>query len=374
MKRRNEMSNTARAKRSRMKSVASMALAAVMMMTGASIGAADNANAASEAPASAKTTAASTKAAGTSFSSATNISLGGTVRADIKNTVRYFKFTTSGNDSFYSISIANGKEDYIDCYIYDNNRSELGNRTAWGNDVRVIEDKYSRNATHYIKLQPRSASSEYGPVTITVKELPDNAGDRYQEARALSGSHSGKFQIGGDEDWFRFKAPAAGTYRFSLTCTGDGNFDYWLMDGNVTTKESGWVFSNRTKTFDFRLGAGQVMYLKMSATNPTTYKVSAYRYIHRPSKESITKVKAGKRSLTVRYAKRAYATKYQVQVKRSGRSWKAARTYECGNRLTKKVAKLKRGKKYNVRVRAVRIVNGKAYAGAWSNGRTVKVR
>lgn len=313
-----------------------------------------------------------TSATGSGFNSAINISLGSSAKVTMKSGTKYFKFTTSGNDSYYVLKITNGTDCDGSVIVYDGNRTELENRYLWSYDSREFEDKYSRNMTHYIRVDLDADKS--GPVTVSVKELKDNAGDEYQNARKISGTQSGTIEIGGDEDWFKFTAPKAGTYRFAFVCTGDNTVDYAVLDGNVTELRSYWVFQNDKKTEEYKLRAGQNIYLRLSCSDKTKYKVSAYRYIHRPAREKITRVKAGRRTLTVKYAKRAYATKYQLQVKRAGKSWKAGKTYECGKKLTKRVAKLKRGKKYSVRVRAVRIVDGKAYAGAWSAKRTVRVK
>ena len=313
-----------------------------------------------------------TSATGSGFSSAINIPLGSSAKVNMKSGKKYFKFTTSANDSYYVINVANGTDEMTECSIYDSNRTELISRYAHGYGNKVFEDKYSRNMTHYVCVE--TDASNYGPVTGSVKELKDNAGDAYQNSKTISGTQSGSIEIDGDEDWFKFTAPKAGTYRFAVSCTGEESIRCTVLDGSVTVMEAHRVYSNDKRIMEYKLRAGQIMYLSVSNDKQATYKVSAYRYIHRPVKEKIKRVKAGRRALTVKYAKRAYATKYQLQVKRAGKSWKTAKTYNCGKKLTKRVGKLKRGKKYSVRVRAVRIVDGKAYAGAWSAKMTVRVK
>ena len=93
--------------------------------------------------------------------------------------------------------------------------------------------------------------------------------------------------------------------------------------------------------------------------------------IPKPKKVSIKTPKAGKKKLIVKWKKVAYATKYQVKYRKSGSSkWKIKTTKKT--KITLK--KLKSGKKYQVRVRAVRVVYGKNYKGKYSKTITKKVK
>jgi hypothetical protein len=63
------------------------------------------------------------------------------------------------------------------------------------------------------------------------------------------------------------------------------------------------------------------------------------------------------KSFTVKYDIATYATKYQVAYKKSGGKWKYVKTKS----LSKTVSGLKTGKKYTVKVRAIRMVKSKKY-------------
>ena len=81
------------------------------------------------------------------------------------------------------------------------------------------------------------------------------------------------------------------------------------------------------------------------------------------SKTTITKLKAGKKQLSVKFKKISIkGIKYQIQVKRSGGTWK---TYTVSG-TSKTIKKLKKKTKYSVRVRAVLKLSGKMYYGKWS--------
>lgn len=63
---------------------------------------------------------------------------------------------------------------------------------------------------------------------------------------------------------------------------------------------------------------------------------------------------------------------YQIQIREKGtKKWK---TYSNGLKVTKTIKKLKKGRQYQVRVRAKLKLYGKWYNGKWSGVRTVKVK
>ncbi len=67
-------------------------------------------------------------------------------------------------------------------------------------------------------------------------------------------------------------------------------------------------------------------------------------------------------------------TKYQLQISTT-KSFKSYRTVQAsGSASAKKIGKLKHKKKYYVRIRAYKTVNGKRYYGPWSSGIKVKTK
>ena len=97
---------------------------------------------------------------------------------------------------------------------------------------------------------------------------------------------------------------------------------------------------------------------------------------YKPAKAVISTVKAGKRLVTVKWKKVSKASGYTIQValnKNFNKGVKKATVKKYTNK-GKVIKKLKKGKKYYVRVRAYRVVKGKTYNGAWSKVKTVKVR
>ena len=94
-----------------------------------------------------------------------------------------------------------------------------------------------------------------------------------------------------------------------------------------------------------------------------TFKIS-------PKKAVISKVFVGKKKMTVKIKYKVASTggtKYQIAYKVKGaKKW----NYTTTSKQSKVIKKLKKGKKYQVKVRAYKIVNKVKYTGAWTKIKT----
>ena len=90
------------------------------------------------------------------------------------------------------------------------------------------------------------------------------------------------------------------------------------------------------------------------------------------SKGVITSLKKGTKSFRVKWKKVSGASGYQVSYK-TGKTTKK-KTVNGGSKKSLKVTGLKSGKKYTVKVRAWKTVNGKKYYGKWSAAKKVTVK
>ena len=94
------------------------------------------------------------------------------------------------------------------------------------------------------------------------------------------------------------------------------------------------------------------------------------------AKTEITKIKAAKKSLKIRYRKAGGATGYQIQYS-ANKKFKKAKTINT-NKTTRNIKKLKKNKRYYVRVRTYKkvTVNGKVktYYSKWSKTKSVRVK
>ena len=88
---------------------------------------------------------------------------------------------------------------------------------------------------------------------------------------------------------------------------------------------------------------------------------------------TILKLKAGKKKATVKYKKISGAYGYQIQYS-TNKKFKKGNKSSNTTKLSKTVKKLKSKKKYYVRIRTYRTVNGKKIYSNWSKVKNIKVK
>ena len=105
--------------------------------------------------------------------------------------------------------------------------------------------------------------------------------------------------------------------------------------------------------------------------NDADFALKVYQVVPKPAKVSLNSVKAGKKKLTAKWSLVPYATKYQVNYRVKGtKTWKKVTTTNA----YKTIKSLKSGKTYQVKVRALRVVDGKTHYGYFSKIKSVKVK
>jgi len=97
-----------------------------------------------------------------------------------------------------------------------------------------------------------------------------------------------------------------------------------------------------------------------------------YRYM---STATLKKVEAGKKQMTVTWKKTAGATGYQIQYSlKSNMAGAKTVTVKKGKTTKKVIKKLKKGKKYFVKIRPIKKKAGKTYLGQLSKAKAVKIK
>lgn len=105
------------------------------------------------------------------------------------------------------------------------------------------------------------------------------------------------------------------------------------------------------------------------SVKPTVTKKSKTK---KPSKVKLKKLKTAKKSIVVYWNKASSISGYQIEYAANSKFKKAKRVTVSSKKATsKKIAKLKKGKKYYVRVRAYKTVNGKKLYGSWSAKKSI---
>lgn len=163
-----------------------------------------------------------------------------------------------------------------------------------------------------------------------------------------------------------------GTKAFALGAktNGDGALSYRSSDTKVATVDA----KNGTVALK---GVG-VCTITVTATETANYK-SATKNVTvtvNPKTAAITKIKAGAKRLTVSWKKDTTVTGYEIQccLKKNFKSGVKKATVKKAKTTSTKITKLKKGKKYYVRIRAYKTikVNGRnvTLRGGWSKVKT----
>jgi len=103
---------------------------------------------------------------------------------------------------------------------------------------------------------------------------------------------------------------------------------------------------------------------------------SRYRHFGITGLQCTSSLKRKSKGFVVSYKKAAEAKGYQIQYATNKKFTKNKKTVTVkgGKTVKKEIKKLKKGKKYYVRVRAYKVINGKKVYSTWSNTKAVKVK
>ncbi|MGN0531328.1 MAG: metallophosphoesterase [Eubacterium sp.] len=129
--------------------------------------------------------------------------------------------------------------------------------------------------------------------------------------------------------------------------------------------------SSENYTVTYPSGCKNVGSYKIKVTFKNKYAGNPSKYLSytiKPKSTSISSLTAGKRKLTVKWYKRStQTTGYQVQYS-TGSKFTNPKTYTISNTSTisKTISNLSAKKRYYVRVRTYKTVNGKRYYSSWS--------
>ena len=205
-------------------------------------------------------------------------------------------------------------------------------------------------------------------------------GASFSDAKSLSLGQEYKGTASGDNyHYFKFRTTGNKNVRYKFrtinysNITGFISFRVLDYDGNSIEFFSVHTGGEPETALFSTLKPNRTYYLKVGnlrlADDDFSLKIT--QSVPKPAKASIKTIKSGKKRLTIKYRAVKNATKYEVQYRKSGSSkWNKKMTRNTN--VT--IRGLKRGAKYQVRVRAIRVVGGKNYAGSFSPKKAKRVK
>ena len=146
--------------------------------------------------------------------------------------------------------------------------------------------------------------------------------------------------------------------------------DSWKTVATTTSTSSTVKSLKAGTTYSFRVRAYKTI-------NGTKY-YSGWRTLKTPTSPSKPAIKTPstnkKHQITAKWKKVSACSGYQVQYSTSNKFKKSTTKTVSGASKTSCTAKFKKGKKYYIRVRSYKTVDGKKYCSAWSSVKSIKCK
>ena len=300
------------------------------------------------------------------------------------NDVDYYKFTLPCSAKV-DLSITNYIDD-CEVVMSDDNGNNIIEKNCGKQNSKVNKDiknysTYLSAGTYYIKFS--EYYSEYGNYSFALNytSSPESFPESYSKNDdtlatankiSLNKTYYGQFAFN-DIDYYKFKL----TSKKSVTVTVNASsiLEYKILDKNGNYVKSLYTNGGKTEkdivdlskgTYYFAVYSGDYQNYKFKLSIPT-----------KPAKAKLNKLKASKGGkIKATWAKTKGASGYQLSYSKS-KSFKkviATKTVNGSKKTSYTGKNFTKGKKYYVRVRAYKKVNGKKVYGSWSNVKSVKAK
>ncbi len=252
-----------------------------------------------------------------------------------------------------SLQILNGN--YIGASTGYNNPSALhvGGGTCVVNGGLFYGEHIGANCSYQGKLYINGGTFQAGYM-FALSDATGGGTIKISKANFISGNttYGGQFSLGAytGQQYYDFNSWLASGSSFST----DFQTGYWNMQSSLTaypTMSNYYAVSYNTPTLSVKSN------IKMPAT-------------------SVKKLKAGKKQLKISYKKKSGISGYEIQLATNKKFTKNKKTVIVGkaNTSAKTVKKLKKGKKYYVRIRTYRNFNGTKLYSKWSGVKAKKTK
>lgn len=197
----------------------------------------------------------------------------------------------------------------------------------------------------------------------------------------------GKYGNGEYSDYYKFTAPVSGTVKIRVWHDNPADtsnliaMNVFNSHGNLLSEffAGNSMLPEGDGSTEFPVIAGKTYYI--SFEGKIGFDVIQYHFktLYSVGRTSISSLKGNKKSLTVKWHKKSGASFYQIQHTPKSTydkyNWTKAKTVKASAKSkSKKIKKLRRFKKYCVRVRVVRVIEGKTYYSPWSTKKVVRVK
>lgn len=331
---------------------------------------------------------------GNTFAEATPISFGQMVEGQIEvsglNETDFFRFTTDNSNSYYEITGYGTGNESVELKLYEGPDSSYAHQdmSVSSGSSRAMARKLEKNYTYYICV-----SNYWNDATrykVKVSKIPDDASDDFAGAVKLSDGKykSGKIEIDGDVDFYRFKTAKKTTaYQLDLKNTSTIAEHFTLYTRNDIASANSkvnnyYLYGGEQTTIWLNLSKNHTYYLKVDGNDGNaTYKIALTSAKKTIKKKAPSSFKAqGYRRY---YATGAYASlSWKNTGKYAGYEIYRSTSPKSGFKKIKTLKDasyysdygIRRHKTYYYKMRYFVKDNGKIVGGKWTKTKKVKVR
>lgn len=326
-------------------------------------------------------------------------SVGDTIEGTLDETrVEFIKFTLnqSGRLSFK----AQGTSSY-QVYIFQDNIPEQYFYVDYVKDNSDLGKAYANKfynllaGTYYFKLNNDSRSANNYLITTSFAPANETFVENFYVNNDVTGNaneieigknYKGMLGINDKNDYYKItvtngkynlkvNSDEKGIDAILLNSNGDKIKDYYTRNNYTSGEfELNEIISLNSGVYYLRMYdyAGKTLY----SFSLSSYKASANESssVKRPTTVKVNKLQAKKKSVVVYWNKQNGIGGYEIQIATDKKFKNNKKNYLATNTNKKTVKKLKSKKKYYVRIRAYKLVNGKKIYGNWSAVKSVKVK
>lgn len=283
---------------------------------------------------------------------------------DTYYTINYKNYSVNGYTTFYIESLA-GEVLYESSHYMDSSDSCTYNRKL--------------DAGRYI-LVVHNRQGKTGNVKVNVASLKDKVGDNQANATAIQVGKAVTGSLDGycDNDYYKFVAPAKGTYEFygkNLSIGEDGYFAVYSSSEEMMY-ESRYMYKNKEGSCAIKCEKGDVYYLRYAyhyGNNvPVVGNYKVYVKKVEPGKVKTVKVtkKNAWNNIYVNWSKASGSTGYEMQISQS----KKFKTYDSYTTTNKNYSIYRSKGTYYIRVRSYKQIGDTKYYGSFSSVKKVVVK
>lgn len=311
----------------------------------------------------------------------------GSIEVDNKGEVDAFRFTTTGNNSYYemAISCTGNATAYATIYKGPDTSYDYYKVSAGSSNTNSIVERLEKNKTYYVLLN--SSWDDPTSYKFVVKEIKDDAGDDFTDATKLTNGKTASktIQVSTDTDFFKIKtAKKQKNYMLTFKNKSNSSMKVTIYSNNDIASAIGAVnnmsvSSATTKTMWLSLKKNRTYYVKVTGGNNCSYNIQLKDLKSVVKKTAPAKFKATgysgwwSRYTTITWNHKYENAKYEIYRSTSPNSgFKKIKTVKNTSSYTD--SKVKKGTTYYYKMRYVVKENGKVCKAKWTKVKKVRIK